>query len=249
MNEEKNLERCLASVNGLAEEIIIVDSGSTDGTREVAERHQAQWHHQDWLGFRDQKRVALGLCTKPWVLLVDSDEEISAELRPELIQFFEGDCNTHDGAEFARRTWFMGRWILHGDWYPDRKLRLFRRDRVSIGGAPEHEVAEVPGAVKRMKGDLNHYSFPTMNSYVRKIIVFSDAFLEREIEKNQKWSLARNLSRPAWRFFRGYFVRLGFLDGFPGLWIATATFFLSFVRYSRTFEHENNHPPESSLNE
>tara|TARA_R110002096_G_scaffold16106_37_gene55271 strand:- start:170 stop:934 length:765 start_codon:yes stop_codon:yes gene_type:complete len=244
-NEEKNLERCLSSISGLAEEIIIVDSGSTDGTQAIAERHHAQWHHQDWLGFRDQKRVALGYCTKPWVLLLDSDEEVSADLRPELIAFFDGDHESYDGAEFARRTWFLGRWILHGDWYPDRKLRLFRRDRVTIGGAPEHEVAEVPGAVKRMSGDLNHYSFPTMNSYVRKIIVFSDAFLEREIDQNRKWSLARNLSRPAWRFFRGYFIRLGFLDGFPGLWIATATFFLSFVRYSRTYEHERNCEPES----
>ena len=243
LNEEKNLERCLASCADLAEELIVVDSGSTDGTRAVAEKHGAKWFHQDWLGFREQKKVALGHCTQPWVLLIDADEEISAELKPELVAFFEGDQERYEGAEFARRTWFLGRWILHGDWYPDRKLRLFRRDRVTIGGAPEHEVAEVPGNVKRMRGDLNHYSFPTMNTYIRKISVFSDAFLEREIAEAKSWSLLRNLVRPGWRFFRAYFLRAGFLDGFPGLWIAIATFFLSFVRYSRLYEHEQNDEP------
>lgn len=244
-NEEANLRRCLASVAELASEIVVVDSGSTDGTETVAREFEAVWSHQDWLGFRDQKRAAADLCTQPWVLNLDADEEVSEELKPELRAFFsEGEHERYDGAEFARRTWFLGRWILHGDWYPDRKMRLSRRDRLTVSGAPEHDVQEVPGPVKRMKGDLNHYSFPTMMSFVGKIGPFSDAFLTREIEKGRRWSLARNLFRPGWRFFRSYILRLGFLDGFPGLWVAVAVAHLSFVRYSRTYEHEHQQDEE-----
>ncbi|MFT5471442.1 MAG: glycosyltransferase involved in cell wall biosynthesis [Verrucomicrobiales bacterium] len=240
-NEENNLRRCLTSAADLASELVVVDSGSTDGTEAVAREFGAQWHFQEWLGFREQKKVALALCSQPWVLLLDSDEEISAELRPELIAFLEsGDLDEFDGAEFPRRTEFLGRWITHGDWYPDRKLRLFRRDRGVIGGDPEHEVVKVPGAVKRMRGDLNHYSFPTMLSFISKIETFSNAFLENEIERGRRWSPIRTLTRPFWRFFRGYFLRRGFLDGFPGFWIAISVAYLSFIRYSRTYEHQKN---------
>jgi len=243
MNEEENLERALASLADLATEIVVVDSGSTDGTQAVAEKYGAKWYHQDWLGFRDQKRVALGHCTQPWTFLIDADEEVSAELREAILYFFEHEKEQYDGAEFARRTWFVDRWILHGDWYPDRKLRLFRTEKVALNGELAHEVAEVPGAVKRMRGDLNHYSFPSMNRYVEKINVFSDAFLKRELEAGKSWSAARNISRPMWRFFRAYFLRLGFLDGFPGLWIAVSTAYMSFIRYSRNFEHRHQKSP------
>lgn len=245
MNEESNLERALSSVADLAAEIVIVDSGSTDGTEDVAKRFEAHWYHQDWLGFRDQKRVALGYCSEPWVLLLDADEEVSKELRASILHFFAEEADHYDGADFARRTWFVDRWILHGDWYPDRKLRLFLREKVTLGGEQAHEVAEVPGAVKRMQGDLNHYSFPSMNRYVEKINVFSDAFLARELAEGKPWSAARNITRPMWRFFRAYFIRLGFLDGFPGLWIAFSTAYMSFIRYSRNFEHERRRPPGS----
>ncbi len=243
LNEERNLDRALASVADLAAEIVVVDSGSTDGTRAVAARDEAQWHHHDWLGFRDQKRVALGHCTQPWTLLLDADEELSEELRNSVLEFFRGEFEAFDGADFARRTWFVDRWILHGDWYPDRKLRLFRTEKVNLGGEPAHEVAEVPGAVKRMRGDLNHYSFPSINRYIEKINVFGDAFLERELQAGKRWGAARNISRPFWRFFRGYFLRLGFLDGFPGFWIAVSTAYMSFIRYSRLFEHQRKRPP------
>lgn len=239
-NEETNLRRCLASAADLASEIVVLDSGSTDGTEAVAREFGARWEETEWLGFRETKKVALGFCTQPWVLLLDADEEISEELRPELLAFFDGELEEFDAAEFPRRTWFLSRWITHGDWYPDRKLRLFRRDRGVIGGAPEHEVVEVPGAVKRMKGDLNHYSFPTMMSFVKKIETFSDAFLENEVERGRRFSAIKAVSRPFWRFFRGYFLRRGFLDGFPGFWIAISVAYLSFVRYSRIYEHQKN---------
>ncbi len=239
LNEESNLQRALTSIHDLSREVVVVDSGSSDATETVARFFGARWHHQDWLGFREQKKVALGLCTEPWVFLLDADEELSPKLRSSLIDFFQSSAaDSHDGAACNRCTRFLGRWIRHGDWYPDRKLRLFRRDKVTLGGSPEHETAEVPGPVLRLEGDLHHYSFPTINRYLEKISTFGDVFLERELEAGREWSLTKNLTRPVWRFFRSYILRLGFLDGFPGLWIAVGNAFMTFVRYSKTFEHE-----------
>jgi glycosyltransferase involved in cell wall biosynthesis len=238
-NEEANMGRCLASAAGLASEIVVVDSGSTDRTLEIARSFGARVVHQDWLGHRDQKNIALGLCTQPWVLALDCDEELSHGLRASIEQFFaEGQDTKYAGASCNRKVWFLGRWITHGDWYPDRKLRLFRRDRARWGGSPEHDYIELEGGEMRLEGDLHHFSFPSMSRYVDKINGFADVFLERQKAAGKPWSLAANVTRPVWRFFRAYVLRRGFLDGFPGLWIAVATAFFAFVRYSRKFEDE-----------
>lgn len=278
-NEGANLERCLASVAGLAAEIVILDSGSTDNTREIADRHGARWAHQDWLGFRDQRKAALLLCTQPWILALDADEEVSPAMRADILAFFgrseetaagppaasseknppaadsgldqipasaSAPASLHDGASFPRKVWFLGRWITHGDWYPDRKLRLARRDKVVCAGSPGHDRLEVPGAVFKYHGDLHHFSFPDMARYITKINVFADEQLKHQLAQNRKWSLAANLFRPWWRFFRAYVLRRGFLDGFPGLWIAWSTAYQNFVRYSRLYEHTHSGPPPVS---
>jgi glycosyltransferase involved in cell wall biosynthesis len=237
-NEETRIGRCLESVRGLAREIVVVDGGSTDGTRAVAERHGARWIVHPWAGYRDQKNFALDQCAQPWVLALDCDEELSPALRAEVERFLAADGGGLDGAAFPRLSRFLGRWIRHGDWYPDLSLRLFRRARARWGGSPEHDKIELDGNVARLRGDLLHHSFPTLNRYIGKINVFGDAFLERQLETGARWRLAPNLARPLWRFLRGYVLRLGFLDGFPGLWIAVASSFLVFVRYSRLYEHE-----------
>ena len=250
-NEEENLRRCLESVTGLAAEIVVVDSGSTDGTRAVAESFGAKWQHQDWLGFRDQKNVALDTCTQPWVLALDADEELSPELRASIGAFFEkgGGSERFQGGYCSRKVWFLGRWITHGDWYPDHKLRLFKRDSAKWGGSPEHDKIDLQGNSVKLVGELHHYSFPSINRYIEKINVFSDAYLERQIAAGNKWSLSHNLFRPLWRFIRCYFLRRGFLDGFPGFWIATAIAFQAFVRHSRTYEFERrgNHSAEDKV--
>lgn len=239
-NEEKNLRRCLESAADLASELVIVDSGSTDGTLAIAQEFGARVVHQDWLGHRDQKNVALGLCTQPWVLALDCDEELSADLRASILGFFAaGESERFEGAEMARKVFFLGRWITHGDWYPDRKLRLFKRDLARWGGSPEHDRIELSrGAVKRLAGDLHHFSFRDMAHYISKINGFADVFVERQRAAGVRWALAPTVLRPCWRFFRAYVLRRGFMDGFPGLWIAVATAFFAFVRYSRKFEDE-----------
>jgi glycosyltransferase involved in cell wall biosynthesis len=247
-NEERNLDRCLASIADLASEVIVMDSGSTDGTHAIATSHGARWVHQDWLGFRDQKNAVLQLCSQPWILALDADEEVSPAMRAEILRFFaDGSCGRFSGASFPRKVWFLGRWITHGDWYPDRKLRLVKHAGAHWAGSPEHDFLEVPGPILSCRGDLHHFSFPEMARYVEKINVFSHEYLQRQLAAGKRWSLAATLTRPAWRFFRAYFLRRGFLDGFPGLWIAWSTAYQTFVRHSRLYEHERrNHQPENS---
>ncbi len=240
LNEEENLRRCLESVRGLAVEIVLVDCGSKDRTLEVAAEFGAKVVHQDWLGHRDQKNVALKLCTQPWVLALDCDEALSPELRAAVEAFFaKPDSERSAGAWMNRRTWFMGRWITHGDWYPDRKLRLFRRELAVWGGSPEHDKIELHGApaTVRLGGDLLHYSFRDTNHFLAKQASYADVFLQRELADGAGFSWFKVVARPAWRFLRSYVLRLGFLDGFPGLWIAVATAFFAFQRYSWTYEH------------
>ena len=238
-NEEVNLRRCLESAADLVSEIVVVDSGSTDGTLAVAAEYEAAVHHQEWLRYRDQKNVALKRCTQPWVLAMDCDEELSDELKASIRRFFdEGQSERYVAAMMARKVWFLGRWIKHGDWYPDRKIRLFLREKATWGGSPEHDRVELEGAVKLLDGDLHHFSFRDMAHYVSKINGFADVFLDRQRETGKRWSLTATVTRPLWRIFRAYVLRRGFLDGFPGLWIAVSTGYFAFVRYSRKYEDE-----------
>jgi glycosyltransferase involved in cell wall biosynthesis len=242
-NEEANLERCLRSVAGLAAEIIIMDSGSTDGTAAVAQRHGARWLTQEWLGYRDQKNAVLRHCMQPWVLALDADEEVSPALRDEILSFFATKKSDHfHGLSFPRKVWFLGRWIMHGDWYPDRKLRLVRREGATWGGSIEHDKMVPTGPVLDARHDLHHYSFPSMSRYVEKINVFADAYLERQLASGQRFSALGCVMRSGWRFIRAYIFKRGFLDGFPGLWIAWSTAYQTFVRHSRLYEHEQQKP-------
>lgn len=237
-NEAHNLPRSLGSVAGWTSEIVVVVNDCTDGTEDVARGFGARVIPHAWEGYRDQKRFALVQCTQPWVLALDADEEVSPELRADIFRFFEGDHDRFSGAMFPRKVWFLGRWITHGDWYPDWSLRLFRRGSGQWQGSPEHDKIELDGPCARLRGELLHYSNPTLNSHVGKIPVFADYFLRRQLEAGRKWSLAESLIRPWWRFVRCYVLRRGFLDGFPGYYIARATAFATFVRYSRLYEHE-----------
>jgi len=238
-NEQARLASCIRSADGLVREIIVVDSGSTDGTVALAESAGARVIHQEWLGHSAQKQVALDACTQSWVLILDADEQVSEALAESIRGFFEsGDSEWYHGCRFNRKIRFLGRWITHGDWYPDTKLRLVRRDKARMGGNAAHDTVLVEGAVKHLRGDLLHDSYPTIRSYLDKIMPFADEFTDRSLAEGRRWSLAPNLLRPLWRFLRAYILRLGFLDGFPGFWIAFATAFSVFVRYSRAYEVE-----------
>lgn len=247
-NEAHNLPRCLASVRGWVAEIIVALNDTTDDSEAIAKNLGATVHHLPWLGYRDTKNAALDLATQTWVLSLDADEEVSPALHADLTAFFaRPDFNTFAGARFPRKVWFIDRWITHGDWYPDYSLRLLHRGHARWGGdAFVHEKVECDGPAAKLRGDLLHHSFPTLASHVAKINPFADLFVRQQQARDVRFSLTAAVVRPFWRFFRAYVIKRGFLDGFPGFYIAWATAFGAFVRYSRLYENERRRPPSPS---
>jgi len=237
-NEAANLPRCLDSVRGWASEILVALNNTTDDSAEIARAHGATVHKLPWAGYRDTKNAALVLAAHPWALCLDADEEVSHALRKAIVGFFaSGHAAQFVGARFPRKVWFINRWITHGDWYPDLSLRLVLREKSRWGGdAFVHEKMVCDGSVATLRGDLHHYSFPTLASHVDKIAPFAALFVKQQQARGRHFSLFAALARPAWRFVRAYFFRLGFLDGYPGLYIAVATAFGAFVRYSSLYE-------------
>ncbi|HZZ57366.1 MAG TPA: glycosyltransferase family 2 protein [Opitutaceae bacterium] len=239
-NEQTNLRRCLASVSGWAAEIVVGLNGTTDASRDVAAAAGARVVELPWQGFRDTKNAALNLATQPWRLCLDADEEVSAALQGAIAAFLRGpDAVRFAGARFPRKVHFLGRWITHGDWYPDYNVRLVAAGRARWGGdAIVHEKMICDGPVATLKGDLHHYSFPTLASHVAKMMPFAELFLEQQRSRGRRFSAVQAAFRPGWRFFRGYVIKAGFLDGYPGFYIAWGTAFGTLVRYTRVYESE-----------
>jgi glycosyltransferase involved in cell wall biosynthesis len=245
-NEAQNLRCCLASVQGWVDDVLVVLNDTTDDSAAVAQTFGARVERIAWQGYRDTKNAALALAKHNWVLSLDADEEVSPELRAAIVTFFP-DCDQASGARFPRKVWFIDRWITHGDWYPDYSLRLFRRDRARWGGDQfVHEKVECEGAVVTLRGDLYHHSFPTLASHVAKINPFADLFVRQQAARGRRFSLVAAVVRPAWRFFRAYVLRRGFLDGYPGFYIAVATSFGAFVRHSRLYEEQHRKNPPAN---
>ncbi len=220
LNEEANLRRCLQSCAGLADEIVVVDCGSSDGTEAIAREFGARWVHQDWLGFVGQKNIALGLAAHPWVFSIDADEEISPELQAELKQIKErnGDVG---GYSMPRCVLYEGRWIRHGDWYPDRLLRLFRKQGARFVGGKVHERLELAGGrVESLRGNLFHYSFKDADDHWARCQKYARLWAETQHEAGRTCGPIAPWSHAAFRWLRGYILRGGFLDGPQGWRIA-----------------------------
>jgi len=225
MNEEANLPRTLESVRW-ADEIILVDSGSKDRTLEIARSFGAKTRFHAFVGHGEQKNVALDLCTSDWILLLDADEVLTPELQNEIRQLLtcaDGRPPRFDAYWIPRLNLYFGHWMRHGGFYPDRKLRLFRRGsaRLSEGVGP-HSTPQFSGPRGKLKGDMLHYAYPTMGIYLEHMDRYSSEIAhllaaEGRISKSPfafVWNIVAN---PAATFLYNYFFRLGFLDGREGL--------------------------------
>jgi len=221
LNEQDNLARCLKSFADLADEIIIVDSGSTDGTEAIARKFHARWQHQDWLGYVGQKNVVLSLAQNEWVFSIDADEELSPQLRAEVLALKQQDTpNTVSGYSMPRCVLYEGKWIRHGDWYPDRLTRIFRRDRAHFAGGRVHERLEIEGQIQSLAGDLHHYSFQSAEDHWLRCEKYARLWAETQAEAGRSASFLSPYSHAAFRWLRGYVLRRGFLDGRQGWQIA-----------------------------
>jgi glycosyltransferase involved in cell wall biosynthesis len=247
--EVLRIGRALESVADWTSEIVVVlNEDVADGTDRVAARYGAKIFREAWKGHIAQKNSAMQKATQEWVLGLDTDEVVSPEFREEIEGLFatRSELERFAGFGFPRLTFFCGRWIRHGDWYPDRGTRLWRRGLAEWGGVNPHDKLLVRGAVGDLKGPLLHFNAAGVNEQIAKISSYSDSFVENALEHRHRVTWLDLVVRPCWRFLRGYLLRLGFLDGWQGYYIAWMTAFYTVTRYAKVREartRENQQTP------
>lgn len=240
-NEERDLPRCLRSVAFADERIVVVDARSADETEALARDSGAQVFVRRYDGNVEQKNFALDQASGDWVLAVDADEAVSAELREAIRDAIGGDAGgeaSTDAYEVDRLTWHLGRWIRHGDFHPDWQLRLFRRGRGRWGGTNPHGRVSVEGRVERLSGPLEHYSYRDLADQVARIQDFSRIQARELYAGGRRTRVSDWLLRPPGRFLRGFVLKQGFRDGFAGFAIAAASAFHVFLKYATLWELE-----------
>ena len=232
LNEEANLARCLESARSISREILVIDSGSTDRTREIAAHYTDRVLVHAWQGYGAQKQFALDQARCAWVLSIDADEELSPELQDEIARLDDGG----DGYLLPRRVWYMGRWILHGVWYPDPVLRLFRAGRGRFTNDPVHESVQLAGHARRLRGSLRHYPYRDLAHHLAKLNAMTTLAADEMFERGRRTSWVRLALQPPWEFIRSYVVRGGWLDGVPGLVVAALHAHYAFMKYVKLRE-------------
>ncbi|MDO8704299.1 MAG: glycosyltransferase family 2 protein [Sulfuricaulis sp.] len=227
------LPECLASVR-FADEILIVDSGSQDATREIAQRHGARFLHQDWLGYGKQKQFAVERAAHDWVLCVDADERVSPELAHRIQEVLRAPA--FFAYDMPRCNRFMGRWLRHGEGYPDPNLRLFHRGHARWSDDPIHEHIVTIEPIGQLDGDLLHATETTLADYLAKQNRYTSLQAERLHAQGKRVSAWRLVLSPLGRFIKFYFLRLGFLDGVPGLVHIVIGCHNSFMKYAKLMQ-------------
>jgi glycosyltransferase involved in cell wall biosynthesis len=218
LNEEHNLPRALASLRGVADEVIIVDSGSTDKTEQVAREYGAVFHIRKWTNYAEQKNYAASLAQTEWVLSLDADEELSSALQTAIVDWKKRSPE-FGVYEVARKTWYLGAWIKHSGWYPDFKKRLYRKGVAQFTGSL-HETLQFSGTCGRLSGDLLHYTVRDFAEHQSNVERYSTLAAEQMYKDGKRhWRGAVWFAAP-WTFFQNFVLRRGFLDGRHGVLIA-----------------------------
>lgn len=236
-NEERNIERCLSSLHGIADEILVVDSFSTDRTEEICEEFGIKFIQHPFNGHVEQKNYAMEQALYHHVLSLDADEALSTEMRNHIMQIKRNW--TYDGYIFRRKTNFCGKWIRKGSWYPDKKLRLWDRRLGGWGGLNPHDkVMLKEGSVRTLSSEILHFSYYSVDEYLEQIRKFSTISAKSMAERGQHPSFRKLIFNPLWRFYKGYFVKGGFLLGKEGLIIEFGAAWETFLKYYKLFEME-----------
>jgi glycosyltransferase involved in cell wall biosynthesis len=237
LNEERNLRDCLDSVKW-ADEVVIVDSGSTDGTLRIAQEFQCKVIHNPWPGMREQKNLASASAAGPWILNMDADERLSPELQAEVQEQLADP--KFDGYSFPRKNIFLGKWMRYGGWYPDATLRLFRKEQGKFGGINPHANVELPASARvlTLKHPLVHFTYFTLQQYVGKQYSYADAAARELFESGRMTSVSRVriCVKTFWKFIETYFIKRGFLDGTHGLIAALGATFGAYMKQARVWE-------------
>ena len=231
-NEEARIEDCLKSLLPVVDEIVVVDSLSTDRTREIAANYTDRIFEQSFLGHVEQKNLAVSKASHDWILSLDCDERLDETLTRAILEVKD---RLDDAAAWrmARRTFYIYRWLNHC-WYPDRKIRLFDRRRAKWGGTNPHDHVEVSeGEVRNLDGDILHYSFDSISDHLRTLDSFTEIGAEEIIKRGKPVSVLAPFTHGFWTFFRTLVIKRGFLDGFAGVVVSVLSGVHAFVKYAK----------------
>jgi glycosyltransferase involved in cell wall biosynthesis len=238
-NEAHRIGNTLKSVRDWTSEIVVViNDNVTDGTDKVVESFGGKVFREPWKGFLNQKNSASEKCTQPWLLNLDADEVVTPELQQEIAAVVTQANAPCAAYEFPRCAFYLGRWIRHGDWYPDRVLRLWRREAARWGGIEPHTKLEVNGKIGRLRSDLLHFTNENIARHISKIAFNQADFVKRRLAGGKRVTVFELTVRPAWRFLRAYCFRLGILDGWQGFYIAGLSAFSTLTKYAMVCEAE-----------
>jgi hypothetical protein len=241
-NEENNIRRCLESIAGIAHEIIIVDSLSTDKTKEICAAFHVRFIEQPFLGYIEQKNFALGLATHDYVLSLDADEALDDTLKKSILeqcaQSFPFDCY-----QMNRLSSFCGQWIKHGAWYPDRKIRLINRRKGGWGGINPHDkiVMQEGVQLKRLEGDILHYTYGTIEEIAQQTNRFTTIQAKSMFDRGKRSNVIKIVINPLVAFVSGYIFKMGFLDGYNGFIIASLAANSTLVKYAKLLHLQRQH--------
>lgn len=230
-NEERNIVRAIESLR-CCDEIIVVDSGSNDRTVELATNLGARVVDNPWPGYSSQKNFASEHAANDWILSVDADESVSEALEGEIWQI-KKNGPLYDAYTVPRLAQYLGRWILHSGWYPDRKIRLFNRTRAHWVGDYVHESVEVNGRVGHLKSNLLHFTCDSLSQHLKTMDQYTTLAAEQIVAQKKPIGLDHLLAQPVWTFFKTYFLQRGYLDGTEGLAIAYMAMMYNFVKYAK----------------
>jgi glycosyltransferase involved in cell wall biosynthesis len=233
-NNRRTIEQCLRSLSW-AEELVVVDSFSQDGTCEICKQYTDKLFQRKWTGHRDQYQYAADLTTQDWIMFVDADEEIPPELSEEIRTELNGRAKEFDGYFVYRRTYYLGRWIRYGGWYPDGEIRLYRRAKGRWEGGL-HAKLVVDGKVGVLKNQYFHYTYGNISDQIQTIDKYSNIAAVDLFQSGEKFSLFKLLFHPPFRFIKEYLFKSGFWDGLPGFVIIVSTMFYVFIKYAKLWE-------------
>jgi len=231
LNEERNIVRAIESLR-CCEEILVVDSGSTDRTLELAARLGARVVETPWHGYAKQKNFAAGQAANDWILSLDADEALSEALEGE-VWSIKKNGPRYDGYTMPRLAQYCGRWILHSGWHPDRKLRLYHRDRAEWVGEFVHESVRVRGRVGHLRYSILHFTCDSLSEHLKSMDRYTTLAAQELVSQKKSVSHFRLLTDPAWTFLRSYVIQRGFLDGVEGLSIAWMAALYAYLKYAK----------------
>lgn len=235
-NEARNIRRCLESLRNIADEVVVLDSHSTDDTEAICKEFGVRFFQQAFAGHIEQKNAAMALAQHPWILALDADEALSDELYASIKELKAHP--SHDAFQMNRLTNFCGQWIRHGSWYPDRKIRLWKKSRGQWGGQNPHDKVELSegSRVGALKGDLLHYSYYEPRDYVQRSEKYAHIAALAMLKEGKRGSLLQLMLSPAFRFWRDWLFKGGFRDGWNGFFIAIISAYSVLLKYAYLYQ-------------